>query len=402
MIPHEDHLQPEYYPPLVKALAAVHTRSGDIPVPIRDVWDPERCPEPFLKLLAHAFSVDLWVDDWPERRKRNIIARAVQMHRQKGTLAGILSYLEFVDVSLKGYEVPPKRIFSGPSLTRQEREEWLSALPQVRTWRIRERGSKGFALFSGGRGYSSFFETGFTIPSTAMDRLRRRARWVVDGVETETRVSEFGNYFRLHVKSTAGKRVVSGVPIHGRFLLPSTADQRIITVQPTPRLPWRSAVGPRLDPVTSEPERVKVKGTTEFGVFSGRFLGAGYFRPSSAALRIFWRFAVHDGRQVNRRKTIQFMGVGRFGFPAHTAHLTLSMPSKRPKWAAGEGIVRVGQKFWLPHNPERSRNARQALLAAQRASDRVMVRYAGIAQIIAGQPFRAGIDSFVIGQPSRG
>lgn len=402
MIPHEDHLQPEYYPPLVKALAAVHVRSDEIPAPIREVWDPDLCPEPFLKVLAHAFSVDLWVDSWTERRKRNIIRRAVEMHRQKGTLAGILSYLEFVDVTLRGYEVPPKRIFSGPSLTRDEREQWLSSLPQVRTWRIQEIGNKGFAMFAGGGRYRSFFETSFAIPSTAMERLKRRARWVAGGEETDTRVSEFGNYFRLHIKATAGEAVFSDQPIHGRHFLPSTARQRVVTVQPTPRLPWRSAVGPRLEPVTSEPERVKVRGTKRRGVFSGRFVGEGYFRPSTAALRIFWRFAVHDGRRVNRRKTIQFMGVGRYGFPAHTAHLTLSMPSRRPVWAAGEGVVKVGRKFWLPHNPERSRNARQALVAAKRASDRVMIRYAGIEQIIAGQPFRAGIDSFVIGQPSRG
>jgi hypothetical protein len=80
----------------------------------------------------------------------------------------------------------------------------------------------------------------------------------VNGVETDTRVTEFGSFYQLHFKSKAGKRVFSGRPIRkGRFFQPSDAFRRIVTIEPKPRLAWRAPVGPTLNAVTSEPELVK-------------------------------------------------------------------------------------------------------------------------------------------------
>lgn len=402
MIPYEDHILPMAETPLNKALSSLSTRLEDIQAPTREVWDPWTCPPEFLKSLAHALSVDLWVESWPETRKRRVIANAVEMHRRKGTLAGAREYLELVDARIDRVVVPPQRVFSGPDLTRAEREAWLSGLPQVRVWRIQEPGRKGFGLFAGGPRYASFFETGFPLPSTALQRLRRRARWVVGGQETDTRVTEFGSYFRLHLPGDEQNRVFADRPIWGRFFRPSGAPARLVTIEPKARLPWRSPVRASLEPVTSEPERVTVEGEMRRGVFCGRPMGAGYFRPSTAVLRIYWRFAIHDGRKVNRRPSIQFMGVGRYSFPAHTAHLTVSRTATRPKWQAGEGIVRAKTRFWLPHNPEPTRNVRRALMVAKRASDDMLIRYADRPKIIAGQPFRADIDHYVVGRPNQG
>src|SRR5262245_26151117 len=122
--------------PFNKALSALSTRLEGINAPTRQVWDPLTCPSNFLKALAHAYSVDLWVDDWPETRKRSIIANAVTMHRRKGTLWAARTYLSYVDVRVLETITPPQKVFSGPALTRAEREAWLSSLPQIRTWRI--------------------------------------------------------------------------------------------------------------------------------------------------------------------------------------------------------------------------------------------------------------------------
>lgn len=401
MIPYQDHILPMAETPLNKSLAALSTRLEGINAPIRDVWDPWACPPQFLKFLAHAFSVDLWVDEWTELRKRNIIADAIRMARLKGTLAGVHEYLRYVDATADDVLVPPMRVFSGPKLTREEREAWLSRLPQVRSWRIREPGNISHALFSSGFRFSSFFETRFPVPSTAIQRHRRRARWVVDGVETETTVREYGNYFRLHLDGKAGAKVFNNRVIASAFFQPSSARSRLVTVQPASRLPWRSPVGPSLEPVTSEPDRVFEKGKRDHGTFVGRPAREGFFRPSSAAYRIYWRFAVHDGRRVNRRPSIQFMGVGRYGFPAHTAHVRVGIKGKRSKRAAGEGIHLPMTRFWLPHNPRPMQDVRRALVAAKRASDEVLIRYPKRNQFIAGKPFFAEMDAFVIGKPSQ-
>ncbi len=399
MIPIDAHLLPNSYTPLEKSLAALSQRSEAIAVPAREVWDPWVCPPEFLKILAHAFSVDLWVDSWPETRKRSIIANAVRMHREKGTLAGVLSYLRYVDATLVEALTPPQRVFSGPSLTREQREAWLSGLPQVRTWRVMERGLRGFATFAGGYLLQSFFDARFLIPSTARQRLRRRVRWIVDGAETETRVTQDEGTFRLHLRGEVGNRVFCDRPI-GSFFRPSDARTRIVTIAPTTLSPWRSPVGPTLEPVSAEPERVAVRGNIDRGVFNSLAVRSGYFRPSRAWTRIFWRFAVNDGRRVIRRPSIQFMGVGRYRFPAHTAHLQIKMPGHRNALAAGDGITGFRTKYWLPHNGERLLDTRRALVAAKRASDRVLIRYAGRPGIIAGQLFLAGVNNFVVGQPS--
>lgn len=401
MIPYRDHILPASETPFNKALAALSTRLEAIDAPTREVWDPWTCPPQFLAVLAHAFSVDLWSEDWSVARKRSIIANAVRMHREKGTLAAIYSYLPYVDARPLAVIAPPQVVYSGPRLTREQREAWLSGLPQVRTWRMRERGHRGLALHAGGYHFASFYEAAFPVPSTAFKRLQRRARWVVSGTETDTRVSDYGNWFRLHIKAMGGRRVFVRCALNAHYFQPSEAWRRIVTIAPKTRDYWRAPVGPHLEGVTSEPERIKIEGRRDAGVFCGHYVRCGYFRPSSAPLRIYWRFAVANGSRTFRRPAIQFMGIGRYGFPAHTAHVQLSMPATRKAFAAGEGILARRSKFWLPHDPNRTLNARRALIAAKRASDRLMIRYAPRAQIIAGTIFLAAIDGFVVGRPSQ-
>jgi hypothetical protein len=406
VIQYQDHILPVSETPFNQALAALSARLEAINAPTRDVWDPWKCPPDFLKALAHAFSVDLWVDSWPDARKRSIIANAVRMHRRKGTLWAARTYLGYVDARLISATTPPQKVFSGPSLTRAEREAWLELLPQIRTWLFRDPGNAGRGMFFGSPTKPRFMERGFFVPSTALQRLGRRARWVVKGVETDTRVITQGSVFQLLVKGTNRLGVFSRTIVdHRRFFVPSSAAQRIVTVAPATSQPWRSPVTPHLDAVTSEPELVQVRGTRDRGVFSGAgffskcFVRDGFFRPSTALYRIFWRFAVNDGTQLHRRPAIQFMGVGRYGFPAHTARLKVSMPGKRSRRQAGEGIAEPHTRFWLPHDGERIRNARRALIASKRVSDKLLIEYADRPRIIAGQMFRAGIDTFIVGRP---
>lgn len=398
MIPYPDHIMPMFETPLNKALGAVSTRLEGINAPLREVWDPWKCPPEFLKFLAHAFSVDLWVDEWSDLRKRSIIADAIEMARIKGTLTGVHTYLRYVDTKATEVLVPPMRTFGGPTMSREAREEWLKGLPQVRVWRTREPGWRGFGLYAGGWGFQSFFDGAFPIPSTALQRHRRRARWVVGGEERDVHVGEFGNYFRLHLIGEAREKVFCNRVIVSAFFQPSSAKSRLVTIRPAPRMPWRQAIGPTLDAVTSEPERVVELGEMERGVFCGRPVREGFFRPSSAHMRIFMRYAVHDGTFAQRPPSAFFMGVGRYGFPAHTAHIRIDVSNVRRRWAAGEGIVTLRSRFWIPHDGRPVRDARRALVAAKRTSDEIHIRYPKRKRFIAGRAFYAG-DQFIVGKP---
>lgn len=72
-----------------RALEGATARLADLPVGFRDLWNPATCPAALLPWLAWGLSVDTWSPDWPEATKRARIARAIEIQRSKGTLAGI-------------------------------------------------------------------------------------------------------------------------------------------------------------------------------------------------------------------------------------------------------------------------------------------------------------------------
>ncbi len=75
-------------------------RIEGIEVPIRDLWNPDRCPEAVLPWLAWALSVDEWDPSWSVTQKRQVIKNSPIVHRHKGTRGAL-------DVALKslGFDV---------------------------------------------------------------------------------------------------------------------------------------------------------------------------------------------------------------------------------------------------------------------------------------------------------
>jgi len=102
---------------------------GDLPA----VFDPARCPARLLPWLATVFSVDVWFETWSEARKRDVIARAIPMHRLKGTLAGIEEYLALVDARVVRAVTPPS-LFWLSDFGEPEYRAWLDQLPEVRIY----------------------------------------------------------------------------------------------------------------------------------------------------------------------------------------------------------------------------------------------------------------------------
>ena len=81
---------------LEHALEQVSARLSDLPVPIGDLWNPQRCPEALLPWLAWAVSVVRWDADWPPDTKRAVIAHSAEMHRLNGTRAAVRGALDDV------------------------------------------------------------------------------------------------------------------------------------------------------------------------------------------------------------------------------------------------------------------------------------------------------------------
>jgi len=65
-----------------------------VPVPLRQLWNPDTCPVELLPYLAWAFSVDRWSSAWPERAKRDAIKAAYFIHAHKGTIGALRRVVE--------------------------------------------------------------------------------------------------------------------------------------------------------------------------------------------------------------------------------------------------------------------------------------------------------------------
>jgi len=87
--------------------------SDHLPVPVAQIVDPAQTPVDFLPWLAGHESVDLWYSDWPEARKRTVIANAWRDAAWKGTRAGAVAFLSYVDAELLDVVAYPRPFIVG-------------------------------------------------------------------------------------------------------------------------------------------------------------------------------------------------------------------------------------------------------------------------------------------------
>lgn len=90
-------LLPHNASPLERALEQAAARIADVPVPLKELWDPWACPIELLPWLAWALSTDRWEVDWSEDKKRQTVADAIDLQRKKGTPAAVESVLKSFD-----------------------------------------------------------------------------------------------------------------------------------------------------------------------------------------------------------------------------------------------------------------------------------------------------------------
>lgn len=86
------------------------TQIERVPVPIRQLVDPDLCPVELLPYLAWAFSVDRWEPSWSESIKRQVIRRSYLVHAHKGTIGALRRVVEplgyLIEVSEWWQQVP--------------------------------------------------------------------------------------------------------------------------------------------------------------------------------------------------------------------------------------------------------------------------------------------------------
>ncbi|CAG2144408.1 hypothetical protein LMG31506_02999 [Cupriavidus yeoncheonensis] len=97
-------LLPPNATPQERALALAAARISDVPMRVRESWNPDSCPASILPWLAWAYSVDEWDVSWSDDQKRASIKRAVAVHRYKGTIGAVRDALAAIGVSIQVQE----------------------------------------------------------------------------------------------------------------------------------------------------------------------------------------------------------------------------------------------------------------------------------------------------------
>ncbi|OEZ98769.1 phage tail protein I [Duganella phyllosphaerae] len=85
---------------LERNLARAGALIDRVPVPLRDLANPETCPVSALPFLAAAFSVDHWEPTWPVSTKRAVIQAAFAVHKSKGTISALRHTLRHVSAGI--------------------------------------------------------------------------------------------------------------------------------------------------------------------------------------------------------------------------------------------------------------------------------------------------------------
>lgn len=90
----EQPLLPRNSTPLERQAAQALAEIQRVPIPLRQLYNPDLCPAHLLPYLAWAFSVDRWSSQWTEAAKRAAIRAAYYIHSRKGTIGALRRVVE--------------------------------------------------------------------------------------------------------------------------------------------------------------------------------------------------------------------------------------------------------------------------------------------------------------------
>ena len=357
--------------------AVEETNAARYPLPVdlvKSVWQPDNCPVDLLPYLAWGLSVDIWDNDWPELKKRQVCRDALKLHRLKTTPAGIKAHLALADTTVKRVVRPPARQQLRGAVTEAARLAWLDTLPQIRIYPFNTKSTAKHRLFYTGPGVhrqfhgfrrsiaqaigviaeppngvlagnailpraDGFTVTGYSRSTRGPSLYGRKATYYKDGTETDITLS--GDVVppisRVFMSTVANKRAFLGHGFYGRqFPTATTAQNGVITINALDDA-HTFAVAASIDPVDVKPKRIAQQRTAPAKrSFGGRFHNGTFLRSSYGPRLIYDRIALNDPtKMVARRKVLAWHGHGRFGIDPYTAEIRVSVPMQRKKRISG-------------------------------------------------------------------
>ncbi len=373
--------QPSLLPPnstpweLAQSLTSANRRPLPTDIP-RQIWNPDLCPEEFLPYLAWGLGLEIWKDDWPEEKKRDVIKRIWLLKRRKTTLQGIRDYVELTGGEIVKAVRPRDRMWWVPAMSAEERAALDARMPEIRIFPRPPISTPGpeqtFFNFS-------FWQSGARYPEGAERSWLDRAVFVEDGVARPATITGLdGNvvdssYVIQLRASTAHKAFYGQAQFgEGRFRIPSDAGRHVIAISPTEGA-LTFAVSSGLFPTAVRPEpKAEIVAAPVYKAFHWpSFFNASFRIPSDALDHLYDSLRFMDPQRIGAQgRPMSFWAWSHSGIPAYSAKLTLRAPIPKPHWQFGRFW---GAGFWATTDLTPLWDALEAIRVSQAARDDISV-----------------------------
>jgi len=332
-----------------KAVSLAASKGVDLPAQlVSDVTDPWLCPADLIPFLALERSVDLWNPDWPEERKRWVIAEQARLHRLKTTEAGFRAHLALVGVDLVRTLTPRSDFFAAPEFGDEDRKAWVRQFPEIRIRNFAQEGFDRVTSLSGPADHADAYLGASDRPSFFADdglnpgeALGRKAVLYRDGEETELLWSEGttgdGLFFEQIILAgdAGGLYFTDVVPSQG-FLDDPATPNRIISFAAAPDETIGgfayNLVRPSLTPLTTWPERITLDATDEVSLFADDVpIDLVWLVESRARFRVYDSIRLFDLDPATQLPlSTDFVDSARFRLEPYTAELTVRIVGRKP------------------------------------------------------------------------
>lgn len=330
------------------------------PDDVRRAKDPLLCDASFLPVLAWERSVDVWISEWSESKKREVVNAWYDYERLKGTKEGLKRFVELAGGVVRRIDTAPLMAFPSRDMTTEERIAWLSRFKQIRTFKYRNRGSKPFAFYTTGRGTPVVFnethqaKQQYFATVNGFEYYGRRSFLWEKGVETP--LNQWERTVTEQDKSTdTYQRIVLPAKLDNRWFLDrqmprlftASADpvaERTVAVQ-YDRVDYKDhneyftsrTIVPGLRKILIKPENVSENGTARPGDFYLDHPKAKiYLTEGNAELYVYERLYLHeraDGPLPSPPDARMFLGHAYYQFPHRTALAKVEVTGKLPIYA---------------------------------------------------------------------
>ncbi|MGE5563121.1 MAG: phage tail protein I [Bacillota bacterium] len=394
-------------PPLATPLerSADLASDGRYPLPadlVSSVWSPDRCPANLLGYLAWGLSIDLWDENWPEVKKREVCRRAFDLHRVKTTAAGIKAHVELVGSAVTKITRPPARAHLRGAMDDHQRAAWLETLPQVRIYPFANRSVIKSRIFATGPAvHHQWHGQGWLRSTRGFDIYGRRATYIdplaVPAIEQPVSIgaTDEGLITRVYLRRHAPRRMFHGQGFTTGWLRATSAETNTLTVTLADENA-SFAVPTGVRPVNVRPQRIargRVAPETR-SFFRDRPLPRQFLRSSMGPLLIYDRIALADPTRFGARHRVRaFHGHGRFGIDPFTAEIRIKVPMLRRRRRSGAWH---GAGFRQAASMDPLVRTIQAVRVSKAERDRILIDTTNVRQVRFASGLRFG--EFTFGQ----